>query len=203
VEEAVKKFRGYKLHAEGRTSDFRLQASSFRILDLCTGSGCIALAVAKEFPDAEVYGTEISGSALRYANENASINKINNLVFLRGSLFEPIQELSASGGLRLAFDLITANPPYIRRSEIEHLQPEVREWEPMEALDGGEDGIDYYRLIIPGAAEYLKEEGCLICELGIGQSEAVSRIALVAGFKKISLREDYAGIKRILVAEKE
>jgi release factor glutamine methyltransferase len=176
---------------------------SFRILDLFTGSGCIALALAKEFPDAEVFGTDLSETAIRYAMENSHISGIENTIFLQGSLFEPIQKLSAANGSRCAFDLITANPPYVKRSDMDNLQPEVRDWEPAEALNGGEDGIDYYRLIIPESVEYLKEHGYLICELGIDQSEAVKRIALDSGLKNISLRKDYAGIQRIFMAEKE
>ena len=167
---------------------------SLNILDLCTGSGCLALAMAKEFPDAQVYGTDVSEIAIRYAKENAEINSIKNVTFLKGSLFEPITEL-------LIFDLIISNPPYIKRDDIRNLQPEIKDWEPLEALEGGEDGLDYYRLIIPESRGYLKDSGCLMLELGISQADAIRELAVKAGFKDIYFKKDYAGIERILVAK--
>jgi release factor glutamine methyltransferase len=173
-----------------------------RILDLCTGSGCIALAMANEFPTAEVYGTDASEDAISYARNNAEINDIENATFLEGSLFEPVGEIFTDDS-SYAFDLITSNPPYIRRDDIKYLQPEIKEWEPAEALDGGEDGLDYYRAIIPGAGDYLKELGTLILEIGIGQAEAVKRMAKEAGFSDIATIRDYAGIERVVTFLKE
>ncbi len=178
------------------------------ILDLCTGSGCIALALAKEFPDAEVYGTDTSEIAINYAKENAGINKINNITFLRGDLFNPIERHlkshpEKSSGSNLKFDLIISNPPYIKKNDIKDLQPEIKYWEPLEALDGGEDGLDYYRMIIKQARNYLKEHGFLMFEIGISQAEAVKKIAVDAGFVDISLMKDYAGIERIFFAKKD
>ncbi|NJD56398.1 MAG: peptide chain release factor N(5)-glutamine methyltransferase, partial [Nitrospirae bacterium] len=92
------------------------------ILDLCTGSGCIALSLAREFPDAEVFGTDISKAALVFAKKNARANDIKNVAFLHGSLFEPVRGRT--------FHIITANPPYIRRDELDTLQREIRDWEP-------------------------------------------------------------------------
>src|SRR4030043_846435 len=117
--------------------------SVMRILDLCTGSGCLALALAREFPDAKVYGTDTSKNAIRYAKENAELNCINNVTFLEGNLFDPIAELIARHPLPVTFDLIVSNPPYIRRNDIKKLQLEIKDWEPVEALNGGEDGLDY------------------------------------------------------------
>jgi release factor glutamine methyltransferase len=184
---------------------FSLHASRFtplRILDLCTGSGCIALALANEFPTAEVYGTDASGDAINYARNNAEINGIGNVTFLKGSLFEPVGEIFTNDNSS-AFDLITSNPPYIRRDDIKYLQPEIREWEPAEALDGGEDGLDYYRAIIPGSGDYLKERGPLILEIGIGQADAVKRMAKEAGFSDMEVIRDYAGIERVVTFLKE
>jgi release factor glutamine methyltransferase len=175
---------------------------SLRILDLCTGSGCIALALAREFPDAEVYGTDISEIAISYAEENARINDINNVEFLRGSLFKPFEKLSAPGHLSFKAGLIISNPPYIKRDEIGNLQPEITNWEPGEALDGGEDGLDYYKMLIPEVGNYLKENGYLILEIGIHQAKEIKKLALDAGFQDIIVIRDYSGIERILVANK-
>jgi release factor glutamine methyltransferase len=174
--------------------------SVMRILDLCTGSGCLALALAKEFPAAKVYGTDISKIAIQYAEENARINRIGNVTFLEGSLFEPIKKLPTVDCPLFTFDLIVSNPPYIKRDDIKNLQLEIKNWEPVEALDGGEDGLDYYRAIIQEAKGYLKREGFLIFEIGAGQSEEVRKIAKDADFGNISLIKDYAGIERIFVA---
>jgi release factor glutamine methyltransferase len=174
-------------------SKFEIRNSKFKFLDLCSGSGCLALALAKEFPEAKVYGTDTSEVAIRYAKENVELNNINNVTFLKGNLFEPLKSL--------VFDLIVSNPPYIRKDDIKNLQIEVKDWEPIEALDGGIDGLDYYRLIIPGARGYLKENGYLVLELGVGQSDAVRKLAEDEGFKNISLVKDYAGIERIFIAK--
>ena len=176
-------------------SNFEFRISNFTFLDLCTGTGCLALALAKEFPEAQVYGTDTSEIAIGYAKENAKLNGIRGVTFIKGSLFEPIKEFLVT------FDLIVSNPPYIRRNDIKSLQPEVKDWEPLEALDGGEDGLDYYRAIIPEARNYLKEGGCLMFELGNNQAAAVRRMAEDAGLINISLIKDYAGIERILITK--
>jgi release factor glutamine methyltransferase len=165
------------------------------LLDLCTGSGCIALALAKEFREAKVYGTDISETSIEYAQNNAEINGIKNVTFIKGSLFEPLG--------RLTFDLILSNPPYIRKDDLKNLQPEIRDWEPVGALDGGEEGLDYYKVIIPEAGNYLKKNGYLLLELGVNQADTVRKMAENAGFMNIYLIKDYAGIERILVAQFE
>jgi release factor glutamine methyltransferase len=174
--------------------------AQLNILDLCTGSGCLALALARAFPDAMVYGTDSEETAISYAEENAKTNSIKNVRFLKGSLFEPIEKCIAPTADRTVFDLIVSNPPYIRRDDLKELQPEIKDWEPLTALDGGEDGLDFYREIIPGARKYLTANGILFFELGIYQAEAVKRMAMDAGFQDISVRKDYAGIERILIA---
>ena len=186
----------------GITADEITSRLPLRILDLCTGSGCVALALANEFPDAGVYGTDASEDAISYARENARINNIGNVTFLKGSLFEPIKEILTADSPS-PFDVIASNPPYIRSNDIQYLQPEIREWEPAEALDGGEDGLDYYRTIIPGARDYLKERGSLVLEIGIGQADAIRRMAEDAGFEDIEVIRDYAGIERIVSLLKE
>ncbi len=173
--------------------------SSLNILDLCTGSGCIALALAKEFPEAQVYGIDISDIALSYAKKNAGLNNVGNGTFLAGNLFEPLN--SSLHHYSHFFDFIISNPPYIRTDDIETLQPEVRDWEPLNALDGGADGLDYYKEIIPAARQFLKHDGILMLELGEGQSNAVSQIVEDTGYRNIEIVKDYAGIERIIHAQ--
>jgi release factor glutamine methyltransferase len=164
-----------------------------RILDLCTGSGCVALAAAHAFGNCEVYGTDVSLAAIRFAETNAGINGLQNVRFLRGSLFTPVKDAGP-------FDVICSNPPYVNTEEIDCLQREVREWEPRRALDGGPDGLRFYRRIFSEVSGYLKDTGRVIVELGFGQAAAVAEIAGGNGFTEITIREDYAGIKRILKA---
>lgn len=171
-----------------------LNTEQLNILDLCTGSGCLSLFLAKGFPQANIYGTDISAIALRYAQENADINMISNVRFLNGSLFAPLDP-------SILFDLIISNPPYIKRQDISTLQREVRDWEPVEALDGGADGLVFYRKIFAGAAEHMKKGAAIILELGFDQAAAVRSIAEHSGFKKITVKKDFAGIDRILTAE--
>ena len=154
-----------------------------KVLDLCTGSGCLALAMAKEFPGAEVIGSDVSERALEYARQNALMNGIGNVTFLRGSLFEPLE------GMR--FDIVVSNPPYIRRTEIETLQPEIKDWEPMEALDGGEDGLRFYRRILLHSGEHL-EEGKVV-DVPAGQvGRRVEDLAVEVGYRE-AVATDVAG----------
>ncbi len=168
------------------------------ILDLCTGSGCIALALARACPGSRVYGTDVSDAALRYAEHNARVNGIQNVTFLAGSLFEPFEHRSAEPSVPGFFDIIVSNPPYLRTSDLEKAQPEVRAWEPRDALDGGADGLDCFRTIIPGARNYLSRGGFLILEVGVNQAEAVTALARGAGFGTCEIRRDYAGVERIV-----
>ncbi len=200
VEEVIKTIKSEELRARSQdkttgaaSCDSRLTPhATLSVLDLCTGSGCIALALAKEFPDAEVYGTDVSKEALAYARKNAKINSIQNATFLQGSLFMPVNDRK--------FNIITANPPYIRRDELDTLQREIRDWEPMDALDGGEDGMDFYRQILSSAGEHLNPGGCMFLELGYDQSEEVKKIAGAEGFKDVAVMNDYAGIGRVMKA---
>ncbi len=166
------------------------------VIDLCTGTGCLALAIAKAFPEAHVYGTDISEEAINYSGANAKLNGIENIRFLQGSLFEPIEK-------DMRCDVIISNPPYIRHEDLNLLQPEIKNYEPVEALDGGGDGLSYYRMIIPVAQEYLKQNGVLMLEIGLGQSGEIREMAEREGYDGISLLRDYSGIERIFIAGKE
>ncbi|MBI5205266.1 MAG: peptide chain release factor N(5)-glutamine methyltransferase [Nitrospirae bacterium] len=188
VEEVVKA-------AESREQ--RAESAGWKMLDLCTGSGCLALALAKHFPDAKVYGTDISATAIRYAKENAELNGISNAVFMKGSLYEPLKQLISE--MPLKFDVIVSNPPYIKSNDIPGLQPEISKWEPKNALDGGEDGLRYYREILAEAPKYLAMDGFVFLEAGEGQAEDVSGIARSNHFRRVSVIKDYAGIERIVI----
>lgn len=185
VEEAIKAV-SYQPSAVSR----QLLKSKINILDLCTGSGCIALAIAKNLPEATVYGTDISQKALAYAGENASTNYVQNITFLCGDLYGPVEGMK--------FDVIVSNPPYLKTEEINCLQSEIREWEPAAALDGGEDGLRYYRNILNPSVAYLNDSGYLLVEIGAGQSQAVIEIAESSGLRCEAVIKDYAGIERVL-----
>lgn len=174
------------------------QTSRPRILDLCTGSGCIAVALAREFPAAEVFGTDISEAAIRFAAENARSNGVVNARFIKGPFFELFENDLLSGIPHAAFDLIVSNPPYVSTDEIRDLQPEIRDWEPRGALDGGKDGLDYYRKIIPESKRYLKGDGFLMFEIGAGQAEYVRGISEAAGYGHSVVKMDYSGVGRII-----
>lgn len=162
------------------------------VLDLCTGSGCIAITIAKSFPEAIVFGIDISEDALRYAEENARLNNTKNIQFLKGDLFEPLRLMS----LKIRFDLIVSNPPYIKSEDIKSLQPEIRNWEPLEALNGGPDGLYYYRRIINELRDFLAEAGTVLVELG--DSNEVMEIAKANNFKVLSITKDLSGIDRVM-----
>ncbi len=162
------------------------------ILDLCTGSGCIALALANNFPYAQVYGVDRSDAALKYATKNAAANSINNVRLLSGDLYSPVK------GMR--FDLIVSNPPYIPKDDIHTLQKEITDHEPVSALDGGIDGLDFYRRILAEAHLYLKTGGMVVLEIGIDQAKDIKQLAEDAGFGNIRFIKDYSGIERIFSA---
>jgi release factor glutamine methyltransferase len=168
----------------------RIMRPAPRILDLCTGSGCLAIALAGELGHAEVFGTDLSEAALRRAMMNAATIGLRNITFLKGDLYEPVK------GMR--FEIIVSNPPYVKSADIAGLSPEVRVWEPLEALDGGEDGLDFYKRILSCSADYLAEQGSLILELGYGEVGDVIKIAERSGLSPDRVVRDHSGIERVL-----
>jgi len=159
-----------------------------RILDIGTGSGCIAIALAKRLPEAVVSAVDLSSDALTLARSNAAQHGVD-VTFLQGSFFEPV------AGQR--FDLIVSNPPYIRSVDLGTLQTEVRDFEPRLALDGGDDGLDAYRVLVAEAPQYLEPGGWLLLEVGIGQDGDVGKLLAEAGFDTIVREPDSAGIQRV------
>ncbi|WP_306536285.1 peptide chain release factor N(5)-glutamine methyltransferase [Geobacter sp.] len=159
------------------------------VLDIGVGSGCIAVALAKQLPDAQVWGVEQFPEAIALAQQNVERHGVRVTLF-EGSLFEPFADQR--------FDLIVSNPPYIPTADLETLQPEVREYEPRAALDGGADGLDFYRIIVPAAPEHLNPGGSLMVELGIGQAETVLGMFGQAGFGDCFTAKDPNGIDRVV-----
>jgi release factor glutamine methyltransferase len=166
------------------------------ILDIGTGTGAIAVSLAKHLRKSEVWAVDISSVALGVARANAKRHRVEQRVrFLRADLLEA---LDAAG---VMFDLILSNPPYIRTAELAGLEPEIRNWEPLAALDGGADGLDYYRRIIGAAPGYLNESGRMILEIGADLGEAVVDLFACAGcFAPASIHRDYAGRDRAVIA---
>lgn len=161
------------------------------VVDIGLGSGAIAISIAKQLQNAHVYGTETSGEALQVSMRNAECLAIADRVcFLEGNLLDPL-----TGRL---FDLVIANPPYVPSAEIAILQPEVAAYEPRQALDGGPDGLAYYRMIIPQAVYHLKPHGWLAMEVGAGQASEVVGILTIHGYTDICTVCDLAGIERIV-----
>lgn len=160
-----------------------------RVMDMCTGSGCILISILKNVVDVEGYGYDISKQAINVAKENAKLNGVN-AIFERSDLFDDVTE---------KFDVIVSNPPYIPTDVITGLMPEVAMYEPMQALDGKEDGLHFYRRIITDAHMYLKEKGRLLFEIGHDQGEAVSELMKEAGYKGVHVIKDLPGNDRVVI----
>lgn len=177
-----------------------------RILDLCTGSGCIAISLAKELKYAVVFAADASAAALQIARENAETNGVlDRVVFLNGDLYHALENRPPTTDHRpLYFDLIVSNPPYINNIDIPNIQPEVRDYEPRMAVDGGIEGLDFYKKIVTDAPNHLSSHGWLLVEVGEGQADAVSKMMADTGaFESISTVKDLAGIERVVMAHKK
>jgi release factor glutamine methyltransferase len=163
-------------------------------LDLCTGSGCIAIALAAKCPAAKVVATDISPEALGLARENAARNAVvERIEFRLGDGFAAL----APGQM---FDLIVSNPPYIASEEIATLEPEVRDFDPRLALDGGTDGLDFYRRVAREAKPFLKAGGRTMVEFGDGQADDLKRLFAGENWIVEAVQEDYSQRARILIA---
>ena len=163
-----------------------------RVLDMCTGSGCIIIRILKNTTNVDGAACDISKQALNVAKENARLNGVF-VDFERSDLFEHVDEM---------YDVIVSNPPYIPTKVIETLQDEVRLHDPLLALDGTEDGLMFYRKITEKAREYLKTDGYLCYEIGAEQAADVSEIMKQAGLRDITVVKDLAGLDRVVMGRK-
>ena len=163
-----------------------------RVLDMCTGSGCIIISILKNTTNVDGAACDISKQALNVAKENARLNGVF-VDFERSDLFEHVDEM---------YDVIVSNPPYIPTKVIETLQDEVRLHDPLLALDGTEDGLMFYRKITEKAREYLKTDGYLCYEIGAEQAADVSEIMKQAGLRDITVVKDLAGLDRVVMGRK-
>ena len=169
-------------------------SDGMRVLDLCTGSGCILLSLMHYKNGIEGVASDISAEALAVAGQNAErLGLAGQIRFLESDLFEGLEGMGA-------FDAILSNPPYIPSADIATLMPEVREHEPGIALDGHEDGLYFYRRIIKDALPYLKLSGVLLLEIGYDQAEAVTGLLRETGYTRIEVKQDYGGHDRVVKA---
>lgn len=171
------------------------------IVDLCTGSGCIAVSLARALPGAKIVALDRSPEALTVARANSRKNLVaERILFREGDLLGPLAWLSMRGSV----DIITANPPYVRTGELAVLQPEVRGFEPEMALVAGPAGTEIAERIIRDAPEYLHAGGRLIMEMGIGQAAALREVAERTGaYAPAEVLRDLAGIERVIIARKK
>lgn len=165
-----------------------------RVLDMCTGSGCILLSLLHYSNDCEGLGVDLSAEALEVAGRNVlkvlTPEKAEHAHFLQSDLFEKVEG---------KFEIIVSNPPYIASAEVEKLMPEVRDHEPRMALDGTEDGLYFYRRIIEEAGKHLVSRGMLFFEIGYDQGQAVSELMRTEGYCEVQVVQDYAGLDRVVL----
>jgi release factor glutamine methyltransferase len=173
-----------------------LDSAEIKILDIGTGSGAIALALACEIPTARLTATDISAAALITARKNAhNLNLDRQIEFLQGNLFEPVDDI---------FDIIVSNPPYIADEEYDKLPGGVKDYEPGEALLAGACGLDFYRKIVMEAPVHLKNNGWLLLETGATQNVQISNIFEASRqYSDISIKNDYAGLPRVIKARRK
>jgi len=195
VEEVIEKVQNIR---KSRSYGYR-RNNYLTIVDLCTGSGNIAISLAKNMASCKIYATDISEGAIQVARKNARFHNVEGKIeFLLGDLFSPLEKLN----LNLTVDFVVSNPPYVKSRDLVLLQPEVKK-EPLCALVGGNGGLDFYQRIVPEALRYLVDDGYLIMEIGDRQGKAVMNlIKKEKGFSPPQLVKDYAGLDRVVVAQK-
>ncbi len=178
----------------------RLNGENVTLIDIGTGSGCIAITLAKELPRATVYATDISQAALEVARSNAArLGVAGRIQFLESDLFNRV---SAAPGVPALFDVVISNPPYVSLREADSLPVEVRAHEPHSALFGGEEGYELYGTLIPQAASHLRPGGLLVLELGYNSLAAVEPLLDRTDWVNVSVTKDLAGIPRVIAAER-
>jgi len=165
-----------------------------RVLDLCCGSGCIGCAIAHELPASRVVMADISPEALSISRKNVIRNKLSpRVTCIEADVMQPPPMLVGN------FDLVCCNPPYIPSSDIMGLDSTVRDYEPLTALDGGEDGLDFYRAVLKNWKSVLRHGGLMLFEVGIGQAEDVKKLMLLSGFLGVESVKDTGGIERVVL----
>lgn len=165
---------------------------TLNILDIGTGAGCLAISLARELENSKIVATDKSNECIQLAKENAVRNQVGHKIdFRHTDLWDETDKY---------FDLIVSNPPYLSNEDLKKLQPEVR-FEPITALWGGKDGLDFYRRIVPKAREIMSSPGFLVFEVGLSQAESVRQILVQNGFRNIEITKDLAQISRIVSAE--
>ena len=163
------------------------------ILDIGTGSGAITVSLAKYLPNAKITSVDIEDIPLEVGRINAKSNEVEDRIeFVKSNLFENIDK-------DMKFDIIVSNPPYIKREVVENLDKQVKDYEPYTALEGGEDGLDFYREITKQSKSYLKEKGILAYEVGHDQSEDVSKLMIDGGYTNIYTKKDLQGFERVVI----
>ena len=167
------------------------------LLDMGIGSGAISLSIASFCSEVKVFGVDIGDVPIKIANINKERFKLNNVEFLQGNLFEPLKHLN----MEKSFQIIASNPPYIPRKDIDKLQVEVKSYEPRLALDGGIDGLDFYRKISAQAKEFLQSGGLLIYEIGYNQGQQVSEILRKEGYKDMKVLKDLNDLDRVVICK--
>jgi release factor glutamine methyltransferase len=167
-----------------------------RILDLGTGSGCIAVSLAHQWKTAHITAVDVSPEALAIARRNATTHGVaERVTFLQGDLFAPLVA-------EAKYEMIISNPPYIAPTEIETLAPEVRDHEPRLALDGGPDGLDFYRRIAHNSEQHLAPDGTVLVEIGYNQGNTVPELFRAAGFTQVKLQKDLSQRPRVVLARR-
>ncbi len=166
--------------------------SPIHILDLGTGTGAILISLVKEIENAQGIGIDLNPLAISLSKENANLNNVDKVSFIEGDIFSP-ERFTISK----KFDIIVSNPPYISQKEISELQPEVVEYDPIMALDGGKEGLLFYPYILKWASLYLKEKGIIVLEIGKGQWDSIKKIITQFGFKDMYARKDFNNIERV------
>ena len=200
----IQEFMGLKFHVNSSVliprqdtetlveEALKVLTPEMKVLDVCTGSGCIIISLADKVPGITASASDISKQALLVAKDNGKLHE-TAVEWIRSDLFENIDG---------TFDMIVSNPPYIRTADITELMPEVRDFEPYDALDGTEDGLFFYRKIVSESSEYLNEGGFLYLEIGYDQAEDVSQMMREAGFEQIEVVKDLAGLDRVVKGRK-
>lgn len=187
--------------AKGQSSGGgRGEGGAFNILDLCTGSGVLAVSLAYMLSSCSLWAADISDIALKTARENAARHGVQGkITFVQGDLWEPLDSLAFTEDLK--FSIIVSNPPYISTDQLAQLPPGIKEHEPLLALEGGPDGLDFYRRIFSKLHKFLALPGITVLEVGLGQSNQVSALAEGCGlFREVKVIRDYSGIERIVAA---